>query len=103
MDHQRYVAQRSQREPRFASEREAAAAELAVGEAIFGRREELGRSLVELAAMTGIAEERLRALEEGEAMTLHEVLWLAHALDLSVSLGPGFHVVSKALDRAAVR
>jgi transcriptional regulator with XRE-family HTH domain len=71
----------------------------AAGEAIFGRRDEHGVSLAELAAMTGIAEERLQALEEGESMTLHEVL-LIHALRLSVSSDPGFHVVPGALVRA---
>lgn len=72
----------------------------AAGEAIFGRRDGQGVSLAELAAMTGIAEERLQALEEGESMTLHEVFWLIHALPLSVSSDPGFHVVPGALVRA---
>jgi hypothetical protein len=49
-------------------------------------------SLAQLAQTTGIAEERLEAIEGGESMTLHEVLWLLHALDLSVSIDAHFNV-----------
>ena len=72
----------------------------AAGETIFARRDKQGVSLTELAAMTGIAEERLQALEEGESMTLHEVFWLIHALPLSISSDPSFHIVPGALVRA---
>ena len=96
MTHRAYVAERSQREPRFEAERDAAAAELALGELLVRRRDEWNLSLGQVAQTTGIAEERLEAIEEGESMTFHEVLWLLHALDLSVSIDAHFNVRSNA-------
>jgi len=85
MSHRNYIVNRGQREPRFTVERQAAAAELALGEALVRRRHEWGSTLAQLAEQTGIAEERLEAIEEGESMTFHEVLWLLHALEVSMS------------------
>lgn len=92
MNHGTYVAERTARDPRFADERSAAIAELAVGEMIVRRRVARGMSLQTLSDMTGISEARLDDLEAGESLSLHELLWLAHALDLNVSIGPGFAI-----------
>ena len=97
MSHRDYVRERGQREPRFAVERQAMDAELALGEAIVRRREERAISVAELADVTGIPAERLEAIEEGDTLTLHEMLWLLHALELSVILGPDFQLATKAL------
>lgn len=96
MSHRNYVADREQREPRFTVERQAAIAELALGEALVRRRHEWNITLAQLAKQTGISEERLEAIEEGESMTLHEVLWLLHALDVSLTIGTDFDLIPRA-------
>ena len=95
MSHQRYITERQQRDPRFGAERQVAAAELLLGETLVRRRHEMSISLAQLAAKTGIAEERLEDIEAGESLTLHEVLWLLHGLEVSVIIGPGFEVVPR--------
>jgi transcriptional regulator with XRE-family HTH domain len=95
MSHQRYVTERQQREPRFGAERQVAAAEFFLGETLARRRHELNVSLAQLAATTGITEERLEEIEAGDSLTLHEVLWLLHALEVSVIIGPDFEVVPR--------
>lgn len=94
MSHQDYIADRTRREPRLQAEIAAAEAELAVGELIVNRRREHGMSLAEIAEMSGITLSRLEAIEEGDALTLHELLWLLHALDLSVAFDQDFHILS---------
>jgi transcriptional regulator with XRE-family HTH domain len=95
MSHRNYVAERGQRDSRFTDERRAATAELVLGEVLARRREEQNISLSQLADATGIPEERLIAIDAGDAMTLHEVLWLLHVLEVSVSIGPGFDLTSQ--------
>lgn len=95
MSHRNYVAAREQREPRFAAERQVAFAELALGEALVRRRHEWSITLAQLAKQTGISEERLEAIEEGESMTLHEVLWLLHALEVSLTIGTDFDLTPR--------
>jgi transcriptional regulator with XRE-family HTH domain len=99
MRHQDYVNERSRREPRFQAERQAAAAELALGEALVLRRHERGVSLADLADVTGISEARLESIEEGDSMTLHEFLWLLHALETGITIEPGFRVSPRVLVR----
>ena len=94
MNHQTYLTERSGRDPRFADERKAAIAELALGELLVDRRMERNLSVEQLAEVTGISKARLDDIEAGESLTLHEVLWLVHALDLDVMIGPGFMVSS---------
>jgi transcriptional regulator with XRE-family HTH domain len=96
MSHRDYIADRARREPRFTAERQAAAAELALGDALVRRRHESHLTLSQLAEETGIPEERLEAIEEGESMTFHEVLWLLHALDISLSIEPDFSLAPRA-------
>lgn len=96
MKHKTSMAERSVRDPRFADERKAALAELALGEVLIRRRLERDVSLLELADTTGIPQDRLEAIEAGDSLTLHEVLWLVHALDAPVSIGAGFTVYSGA-------
>jgi transcriptional regulator with XRE-family HTH domain len=90
------VESRLQREPRFREELASANAELALGEAIVHRRHERNLSLEQIADLTGIPMERLEAIEAGDSMSLPEVLWLVHVLDLSVSIGANFHVNAQA-------
>ncbi len=92
MSHRDYVADRVQREPMFATELQAAAAELVLGEALLRSRHEQGLSLAELAGRTGISEERLASIEAGDSITVPELLWLVHALDAAFSIAPGFQV-----------
>jgi transcriptional regulator with XRE-family HTH domain len=92
MSHREYVSDRSKREPRFQAEIVAASAELVLGEAIVNRRHERNLSLPQLSDVTGIPLERLELIEEDDALMLHEVLWLLHALDLSVSIDSEFQV-----------
>jgi hypothetical protein len=90
MSHRDYIADRERREPRFAAERQVAAAELTLGEALVHRRHQWNLTFAQLAEQTGIPEDRLEAIEEGESMTFHEVMWLLHALEVSLSIGPDF-------------
>jgi transcriptional regulator with XRE-family HTH domain len=101
MSVQQYVLARSEREPTFGAEVRAAAAELDLGELLAKRRAERGLTLTELAAATGIAEERLELLDEGDAMTLREMLLLLHVLEVSVSFEPSFTVASRTLEGSA--
>jgi transcriptional regulator with XRE-family HTH domain len=94
---QEYVRARNKREPTFAAEIRAVAAELALGEALAKRREEIGLSLDQLAITTGIEEDRLVAIDEGEAMTLREALLLLHAQEVSVSVEHDLTVSPKTL------
>jgi transcriptional regulator with XRE-family HTH domain len=95
MTHMRdYIASRSQREPRFQAEVDAAEAELALAEALAVRRRERKLSLEEVAATTNISVERIEAIESGDGATVNEMLWLLHALDLSISVGPAFSVAA---------
>ena len=96
MKHEPYVAERTAREPRFADERKAAAAELALGELLVRRRVERDVSLASLAELTGISESRLDDIEAGDGLTLQEVLWLVHPLDLNVAIEAGFAVSATA-------
>lgn len=83
-----YVASRTAIDPRFELEQTVAKAELAFTEAIVDQRSAQQLSLDALSNLTGIAVVRLEALEEGESATLHEVLWLSHALNLVISVTP---------------
>ena len=94
MRHRDYVTARTAREPRFEAERKAAAPELELSGAIAARRQVLEIPLERLADETGIPMERLPAIEEGESMTVHEALWLLHALDLSARLGADLRITS---------
>jgi transcriptional regulator with XRE-family HTH domain len=96
MSHSDYVSRRSERDPRFEVELQAAAAELAIGEAIVRRWQEREISQPHLAELTGISPERLEAIEAGDTLTLHELIWLAHVLDLSVVIAPNFNVTTQA-------
>lgn len=96
MSHREYISRRQNRDPRFAAELNAAAAELAMGEAIVRRCQELGLSQPQLTDLTGFSAERLEAIESGDSLTFHELLWFAHVLDLSVSVGPDFSVTIQA-------
>jgi hypothetical protein len=100
---QDYVEVRDARDPGFEAEVRAAEAEMVLGEALARRREEHGLALAQLADTSGIPEARLAAIEAGEAMTLHEVLWLLHALEMSVSIGADFRIMPQALVPAGVR
>jgi transcriptional regulator with XRE-family HTH domain len=103
MRHRDYVADRTAREPLFENERNAAAAELMLSGAIAARRQSLKVSLEHLANETGIPEDRLEAIEDGESMTLNEALWLLHALDLRTSIDGGFRLVTAPMPRLTVR
>jgi transcriptional regulator with XRE-family HTH domain len=94
MSHRDYIADRIRREPRFQAELEVAEAELAIGELLVNRWHEKNLSIAQLMELTGISQERLEAVEAGDSMTLHEVLWLLHALDVSISIDQDFHVAS---------
>lgn len=87
-----YVASRTALEPRFEHEQLVAKAELAFTEVIVDQRNAQQLTLDALSNLTGIAVERLAALEEGESATLHEVLWLSHALNLVISVTPDFQI-----------
>jgi hypothetical protein len=87
-----YVASRTAIDPRFEHEQIVAKAELAFTEAMVDQRNVQQLSLVALSDLTGIAVERLEALEEGESATLHEVLWLSHALNLVISVTPDLQI-----------
>jgi hypothetical protein len=94
MTHMRdYIAGRSQTEPRFQAEVAAAEAELALAEALAVRRRERSLTLEEIAA-TNIPAERIEAIESGDGATVNEMLWLLHALELSISVGPAFSVAA---------
>lgn len=101
MKHETYVAERTAREPRFADERKAAAAELRLGELLVRRRVEHDVSIASLAELTGISESRLDDIEAGDGLTLHEVLWLVHVLDLNVAIEAGFAVSATAASQHA--
>lgn len=90
--HETYVAERTAREPRFADERKVASAELALGESLVRRRVDRDVSLARLSELTGIPETRLDDIEAGDALTLHEDLWLSHALELDLAIRAGFSV-----------
>ncbi|MCC7022761.1 MAG: helix-turn-helix domain-containing protein [Thermomicrobiales bacterium] len=87
-----YSASRSRKEPRFQGEVAAAEAELSLGEAIAMRRGKRNLSLEEVTEITDIPVERIEALESGDGATVNEMLWLLHALDLSIFVGPAFSV-----------
>jgi transcriptional regulator with XRE-family HTH domain len=86
MNHEQYVANRVHRDPRFAFDRAAAAAELEFASVVAEQRHARKMNLETLADETGISIERLGAIEGGETATLSEVLWLAHILDLAISI-----------------
>ena len=96
MSHREYIAERNRREPRFKAEVDAATAELAIGELLVNRWHERNLSTAELTDMTGISGERLEAIAAGDSLTVHEVLWLLHVLDLSLVIDQDFHVTSRA-------
>lgn len=96
MHHRTYVAERIERGPRFADERSAAIAELAVGEMIVRRRVVRDASLQILSDTTGIPEARLDDIEAGESLSLHELLWLVHARELNIAIDPGFTISAAA-------
>lgn len=98
-----YVEARGEREPTFTIEVRAAAAEFDLGEALARRREERGMSVAELAAASGIAPERLERIDEGDSMTVREVLLLLHVLETSISVDHDFTVNARSLTAVTPR
>ena len=85
-----YVQERSAREPRFGNEVAVARSELDLATSLTRWRHNREMTLGQIAEITGMPEERIEAIEEGDAITVSEVLWLAQALNLVVSIGPNF-------------
>lgn len=94
MNHQDYVSRRSEEDPEFRQELALATAELQLATAIAERRLAKNLELGDLAQSVGIAVERLEAIEDGDRITIVEALRLAHELDLSIAIEPGFHLFS---------
>lgn len=103
MNHQDYVTQRSERDPAFRHEFAIATAELALATAIAERRFALDMTTQELAQSTGISEERIEAIEEGDQILISEVLRLTHFLDIMVAIEPGFRLSASPAARAAAQ
>ena len=101
MSHQDYVSRRSESDPEFREELALATAELQLATAIAERR--MARELEpgDLAERVGIAEDRLEAIEDGDQITIVEALRLAHELDLSIAIEPGFRLFSVSSTRQA--
>jgi hypothetical protein len=97
MNRQEYVSERSQRDPRFKVEHHAATAELELAEVLARRRRERGVPLAKLSDIAGIPTERLEAIDAGESMTFHEVLWLLRAIETAVTIDPGFRISAHVL------
>ena len=87
-----YVQERTAREPRFGNEVAAARSELDLATALVQWRHNREMTLGQIAEITGMSEERIEAIEEGDAITVSEIMWLAQALNLVVSIGPNFNV-----------
>lgn len=101
MNHQDYVSRRSDLDPKFRQELALATAELQLATAIVERRMTRNIELGDLAERVGIVEDRLEAIEEGDQITIVEALRLAHELDLSIAIEPGFRLNAVSIARVA--
>ena len=101
MNHQDYVGRRGEEDPEFRQELALATAELQLATAIAERRMTRNIELGDLAERVGIAEDRLEAIEDGDQITIVEALRLAHELDLSIAIEPGFRLFSVSITRVA--
>jgi hypothetical protein len=86
----RYIQERSAREPRFAHEVAVARSELDLATSLVRWRHDRRLTLGQIAELTGMTEERVQAIEDGGGMTVSEVLWFAQALNIVVSISPNF-------------
>lgn len=103
MNHQDYVTRRSDRDPEFRRELAIATAELKLATAIAERRMATGIALSDLAMTTGISEERLVAIEDGDAITVSEILAITHVLHLTIDIGPDFRLSAAPAAQAALK
>lgn len=101
MSHEDYVSRRSERDPEFRQELALATAELQLATAIAERRLASDIELGDLAKRVGIGEDRLEAIEDGDQITIVEALRLAHELDLSIAIEPGYRLFSVSIARVA--
>jgi transcriptional regulator with XRE-family HTH domain len=103
MNHEDYVNRRSEQDPEFRHELALATAELRLATAIAERRMANGMELADLAEIAGISMDRLEAIEDGDRITVIEALVLAHALDMTVAVEPGFRLSATPVARVALQ
>jgi transcriptional regulator with XRE-family HTH domain len=84
MQHEEYIEEQMDADPRFGTRLAVAQACLNFSETIEWERSQRRISAEQLAQETGLTEDRIAAIEEGETPSLEEVLLLSSVLHLDI-------------------
>lgn len=84
MQHEEYIEEQLDADPRFGSRLAVAQACLDFSETVEWERSQRRMSVEELAQETDLPEDRITAIEEGETPSLEEVLLLGSVLQLDI-------------------
>lgn len=85
MQHEEYIEEQMDADPRFGSRLAVAQACLNFSETIEWERSQRRISIEQLAQETDLPEDRITAIEEGETPSLEEVLLLSSVLQLDIT------------------
>lgn len=86
MQHEEYIEEQTDADPRFSIRLAVAQACMNFSEAVEWERSQRRISISQLAQETDLPEDRIAAIEEGETPSLEEVLLLSSVLQLDIAI-----------------